>query len=702
MYDFLVTTARGLDELLAGEIRQLCPHLSVKVKPGQVSFQGELADAYTLCLWSRLANRVLLLLAEGDCDSQEDLYRVAAGIQWSRHLNVEQTFAIDFVGTNNAINNSLFGALKIKDALVDHFNDLYEKRPSVDKLTPQIRIQGRLRRQHLGIYLDLSGQSLHLRHYRQRTGAAPLKEHMACAMLIRSGWAADMSKPLLDPMCGSGTVAIEAAMMAASVAPAANRREWGFTHWPGHQPELWQGIKIAAEKRRKTKVAPIFASDQDGKLLHQARENARRAGVASLITFTEADATKVMPAEGIEPGYLVSNPPYGERLGELTGLLPMFRTWGDHLKAAFTGWRVSLLTSNRDLLRQLKLVAAKEYQLFNGKLECQLVNYVLEQRNLEVRNDAPVANDFSNRLAKNVKRLKKWRNQANTNCYRVYDADLPEYNVAVDLYDDWVVVQEYAAPKDIPEAKAKRRLHDILIALPHVLGIHADHVVLKTRMQQKGASQYEKVAKKQVIKEVYENGAKLLVNLTDYLDTGLFLDHRTTRKMVQDSAKGKDVLNLFSYTGSVSVHAALGGARSVTTVDMSRTYLDWAKENFKLNNLKGPYEFIQADCLNWMPQQQANQFDLIFLDPPTFSNSKRMEGTWDVQRDHVKMLDAAVNCLRPGGQIYFSNNLRTFKLDEEAVAALGLKAQNISQATLPEDFARNPKIHHCWLLSYAG
>jgi 23S rRNA (guanine2445-N2)-methyltransferase / 23S rRNA (guanine2069-N7)-methyltransferase len=259
------------------------------------------------------------------------------------------------------------------------------------------------------------------------------------------------------------------------------------------------------------------------------------------------------------------------------------------------------------------------------------------------------------------------------------------------------VVQEYSAPKDVPEHKAKRRVQEVMMSLPQVTGIDPNKIILKVREQQKGKSQYQKVSQRKETIEVFENGAKFQVNLYDYLDTGLFLDHRVTRQLFQKKSKSKDVLNLFAYTGSVSVHAALGGAKSVTTVDMSNTYIDWAKENFKINKLTGAYEFIQADCLTWLNRHNG-KYDLMFIDPPSFSNSKRMEGTWDVQRDHIALITDALTCLNPGGEIVFSNNLRQFKLDEVALGALGLSIDDISKQTLPEDFLRNPKIHHCWSL----
>ena len=697
MFEFLITAAKGLDELLLEELATLCPQAQLKSKPGQVIMFASLEDAYRVCLWSRLANRVLLKLSDGELKSAEDVYNIADQVNWPSHFGLQQTFVVDFNGTNKLINNTQFGALKIKDAIVDQFATFYESRPSVQKIAPDIRVHARLWRDKLTVYLDLSGRSLHQRHYRHKTGLAPVKEHIACAMLIRSGWTKNQQSVLLDPMCGAGTIVIEAALMAANIAPGLKRDNWGFSHWQQHNKTLWQNLLDEAQAQIVTPAKTIYANDIDAGVLALAKENAHHADVFDFIHFSRQDVSH-FSLQDTAPGYIVSNPPYGERLSDTAQLFPLFKQWGSHLKQTFKHWHLSLLTSNRELLRQMKLSAKKEYQLMNGKLECQLVNFVLDEANCQERETKLIQNDFVNRLAKNLTRTKKWLKSQNTNCYRLYDADLPEYNVAIDCYADWLVVQEYAAPKNVPENVAKKRLHEIVAALPQVTQIDPDHIVLKVREQQKGKSQYQKVAETRQTIEVYENGARFKVNLKDYLDTGLFLDHRITRQLVQQQSKGKDVLNLFAYTGSVSVHAALGGAKSVTTVDMSNTYIDWAKDNFQLNGLRGAYHFEQADCLTWLKRHQQ-KYDLIFIDPPSFSNSKRMDTTWDVQRDYLDLIKDALKCLNTFGCIFFSNNLRQFKLDEAAIQALGLSVKNISQQTIPEDFQRNPKIHHCWLLS---
>ena len=308
------------------------------------------------------------------------------------------------------------------------------------------------------------------------------------------------------------------------------------------------------------------------------------------------------------------------------------------------------------------------------------------------------AEDFANRLLKNMKRLDKWAKRENIQCYRLYDADLPEYNVAIDRYNEYLIIQEYRAPKEIDAQKVRRRFLDIVSTTRYLLDLTDDQLIIKVRERQKGRQQYEKLDSKKQRLVVQEGPAKIIVNLQDYLDTGLFLDHRPTRLRIGNMAKGKDFLNLFCYTATASIHAALGGAKSTTSVDMSNTYLSWGQENFAENGIKGNHEFIQQDCIKWL-QHAHEMYDLIFIDPPTFSNSKRMSDVFDVQDDHVALLTSASERVNPNGEIIFSNNKRGFKLDIEAIKALGFYVKDISKASIPEDFKGNEKIHQCWLLT---
>ncbi|MDR2990138.1 MAG: bifunctional 23S rRNA (guanine(2069)-N(7))-methyltransferase RlmK/23S rRNA (guanine(2445)-N(2))-methyltransferase RlmL, partial [Providencia alcalifaciens] len=577
-----------------------------------------------------------------------------------------------------------------------------DQRPNVARQEADIRINVYLNKERASVALDLSGDSLHIRGYRDLAGQAPLKETLAAAIIGRSGW--QKNTPIVDPMCGSGTLLIEAAMIAADRAPGLYRQHWGFNAWLKHNPELWREVVTEAQVRfrqgLKDTTSRFYGFDIDKRVLDMARANARRAGLQDLITFNHGDAAALEnPVKTDITGTIISNPPYGERLESEPALIALHSQFGRIVKARFPGWRLSIFSASPELLSCLQLRSEREFKAKNGPLDCVQKNYQLAETPSETI--AEISPDFANRLRKNQKKLTKWAKQQGVDCYRLYDADLPEYNVAVDIYGDKVVIQEYAPPKTVDERKARQRLFDVITATMNVLELTSNQLVLKTRQRQKGKQQYEKLAQKDDFFLVNEYNAKLLVNLTDYLDTGLFLDHRIARRMLGEMSRGKDFLNLFCYTGTATVHAGLGGAKSTTSVDMSRTYLEWAEKNLQANQLTGrQHRLMQADCLNWLANTDE-QFDLIFIDPPTFSNSKRMDGTFDVQRDHVQLITHLKRMLRRGGTVMFSNNKRGFKMDLEALTELGLKAQEITAKTLSEDFARNRQIHNCWLISHA-
>lgn len=710
MQSFLALTSPGIEVLLADEIKNLGGEHVVQ-KPEGVYFSASMALGYKISLWTRLATRVMLKLGEGEALNKDQLFKAASSINWLEHFTSDTTFAIDFVGYSEEIRNSQFGGLTIKDAIVDQFREQGHERPNVDKKTPQISFQARLLRDHVSIYLDFSGRGLFQRGYREHSGAAPLKENLAAALIIRSGWLADTSKPLVDPMCGSGTILIEAVAMATKQAPSIYRASWGFESWLKHDEELWQGqlnkaknVSASALNDAQNSSLKVFGVDIDARVINTAQQNTRNANVQRFIEFRCQNTNDMKNAYG-HSGTILFNPPYGERIGELPELVENFVLFGQKLKSQFIDWRVAILTSNVELLAMLKLSSFKRYKFKNGPLDCQFALYNVDQKQLAkdaVNPESSFAEEdsaFANRLKKNTKSLKGWLKSNQIDCYRLYDADIPEYNVAIDIYGDYLVIQEYAAPKTIDEQKAKKRLQEVLYWAPKVLQVPTDKVILKTRAKQTGKNQYQRVDKSKQSITMNEHGALFKINLWDYLDTGLFLDHRKTRQIVAKKSKNKSLLNLFAYTGSVSVQAALHGASSITTVDMSNTYLNWAQDNFALNKLNGhKYQFIQADCLDWL-KKNTTAFDIIFIDPPTFSNSKRMEDSFDVQRDHVDLITDALKSLAPGGEIFFTNNKRNFKIDFDAMEALGIKAQAMSDVTRDKDFARNKHIHNSWSIT---
>ena len=708
MKQLFATTARGFEELLKVELTELGA-TECKIAQGGVHFQADNETLYRSLLWSRLASRILLPIVNGKVYSDLDLYSIVTGQDWLSYFDEKSTFFVDFNGTNQEIRHTQFGAMRVKDAIVDYFERQGKARPNVDKDYPDIRIHAYLNKEELVVSLDLSGEALHLRGYREDTGQAPLRETLAAAIVLRSGW--KKGTPLVDPMCGSGTLLIEAAQMEAQIAPQLHRLYWGFDCWKGHNQDAWDKVKAEAVQQAETYFNQnpkphFYGFDLDHRVLKKAQKNAQNAGVAHLIQWKQGDVAALKNPSPDEVGTVICNPPYGERLGTTPALIALYSVFGQRLKNEFGGWNASIFSSESTLLDCLRMRSHRQFKAKNGPLDCVQKNYQISERKesaaenpLEFDRTLTVAVDFANRLQKNIKKIEKWAKQQGLDAYRLYDADLPEYNVAVDRYGDHIVVQEYAAPKNIDENKARQRLLDAVTATLQVTGIETNKLILKVRQKQKGTNQYEKLANKGEYFYVNEYGAQLWVNLTDYLDTGLFLDHRLTRKMVGEMAKGKDFLNLFAYTGSATVHAALGGAKSTTTVDMSNTYLNWAEQNLILNDIEGKqHKLIQADCLQWL-EKCDRQFDLIFVDPPTFSNSKRMEDSWDVQRDHIKLMRNLKRILRPNGTIVFSNNKRGFKMDFEALDELGLNAVEISAKTLPLDFERNKQIHNCWIVT---
>ncbi|AWK41599.1 bifunctional 23S rRNA (guanine(2069)-N(7))-methyltransferase RlmK/23S rRNA (guanine(2445)-N(2))-methyltransferase RlmL [Photorhabdus laumondii subsp. laumondii] len=702
MNSLFASTARGLEELLKNELEMLGAQ-SCKIVQGGVHFQGDGRVMYKSLMWSRLASRILLPLNEFNVYSDLDLYLGVQSIDWSQVFSVHSTFSVHFSGTNEEIRNTQYGALKVKDAIVDSFTRKLDQRPNVAKQQPDVRINVFLNKEKASVALDLSGDGLHIRGYRDLAGQAPLKENLAAAIVQRSGW--QIGTPMVDPMCGSGTLLIEAAMMAADRAPGLHRDHWGFTAWLKHDEAIWREViteaQIRFRKGLQETTCRFVGSDIDRRVLDMARSNARRAGVAQLITFQQGDASRLEnPLPEGPAGTVLSNPPYGERLESEPALIALHSLFGRIMKSRFPSWRLSLFSASPELLSCLQLRAEREFKAKNGPLDCVQKNYLLSDK--PHSSEVNVAEDYANRLRKNEKKLAHWAKQQGIDCYRLYDADLPEYNVAVDRYADKVVIQEYAPPKSVDANKARQRLFDVISATMQVLGLSSNQLVLKTRQRQKGKSQYERMAEKQEFFLVNEYDAKFWVNLTDYLDTGLFLDHRIARKMLGEMSEGKDFLNLFAYTGAATVHAGLGGARSTTTVDMSRTYLEWAERNLQANELTGrQHRLIQADCLAWLARANE-QFDLIFIDPPTFSNSKRMEDTFDVQRDHIMLMRQLKRLLRRGGTLMFSNNKRGFKMDFAELEKVGLVAEEITSKTQSQDFARNRQIHNCWLLRHAG
>ena len=687
-----------------------------------VYFAGPRAIAYRACLWSRLANRILWPQAQVDAADGDELYHSLREIDWGRLFDSAKSIAIDFSGDNSNIRNTQFGAQRSKDAIVDWFVDAAGQRPSVDRANPDVKLNIRLVRDRANVSIDFSGGSLHQRGYRLRAGAAPLKENLAAAVLLRADWpgVAARGGALIDPMCGSGTLLLEGAMMAADIAPGLARQRFGFERLRLHDGAQWQALlsdaRGRAERGRAAQLPEIRGYDADQAVIRRAQENIARLGLEKTVRVSVRPVSQLAkPTHRPLPyGLLICNPPYGERLGEKEQLRGLYRQLGELMLAEFPGWQAAIFTSELELGKATGLRSHKRYALYNGAIATHLLLFDLSGNELRDMGLAPVAASdpeqaalsagaqmFGNRIRKNRKRLSSWVKREQVSCYRLYDADMPEYAVAVDVYGSCAHVAEYKAPRGVAEEAAARRLGDVRAALPEALGIPAEDIVYKQRSRQRGSEQYQKQGSKGELLQVQEGRASLLVNLRDYLDTGLFLDHRALRLRIGREAAGKDFLNLYCYTGTASVHAALGGAKSTTSVDLSNTYLDWLRKNLAQNNLQADSNaLVKADCQWWLQQQQHQRYDLVLLDPPSFSNSKSLETSFDVQRDHLQLVRQAMAVLRPGGQLYFSNNRRGFKLDDSLREEF--VCEDITSATLDPDFQRNSKIHCCWSIRHAG
>lgn len=606
---------------------------------------------------------------------------------------------------------------------------------------------------------------------------------------------------LIDACCAGGGVVLEAASILADRAPGLERRNWGFQSWSEHDAATWRELLNEADRRAelaKGRVARIVATDPFGDAVACARRILKAAGLADRVIFAQPDLDKIsrklmMPACcGGEPRGFVFLDTTETAISKMSRVLDLATSLhagacgADPVRTMLSTMPTVALTRD-DLLirtlgepaRSLRVMPNNEeaelavFSAANGAISAGEGNVAAEDSmpaedavessvapspattliDLGDGKPCPVlipeSEQFARRLRKVAKLRRKWAQREGVTCYRVYDADLPDYSAAIDLYEGsattpgrWLVIAEYAAPREVDPSLAEARLLDILTLAPRILQVEPDNVFAKARIRSRGGSQYGKQAggtspssqhgkggkprggrggsasnrpsqgagsgtpsdiRTRRLPLIEEGGLTFAVNFNDYLDTGIFLDHRITRGLVREHARGKRFfLNLFAYTGTATCYAADAGVEETVTVDLSNTYLDWAERNMEQNGFVGPdHHYVRADVMSWIRdmRQTRNRWDLIFCDPPTFSNSSKMgRRTWDVQRDHVELLVGLSRLLSREGEAIFSCNLRTFRPDIEELARAGVVLTDITDETIPEDFARNKKIHHCYLV----
>lgn len=703
---YTATCSAGLEDLVKAEIETFDGQ-DISTTPGAVSWTGRLETAYRACLWSRFASRILLEIGDFPAPDTDTLYDNVKEIDWEIHFNPQTSFAVYCTLSDSPITHSHFASLRVKDAVVDYFRERTGKRPDIDIRKPGIRLNLHLKEDRASLAIDLSGDSLHRRGYREQAGPAPLKETLAAAICKLSGINKDFADTeiILDPMCGSGTLLIEAAMLVGDSAPGLQRKSFGFMYWSRHSKRIWQSLVDEALEREESAIErpwpQIIGYDADPRAVAAARNNIERAGLSDYITIRYGQLSDLRcPGKD---GLLITNPPYGDRLSEKEAVKYLYRFLGRKFAEKFTGWKMGFFSANPDYADMLALKWTGRYSLYNGPIKCRLLSgdwqekpaYYLQEQRLSISDyqcESP-GSDICNRLRKNWQQLIPWAKERDISCFRLYDADLPEYNFAIDIYGTLLHIQEYAPPKTIDPDKAGQRFQTALAIVRELFTLKRSQIFIKTRKPQKGDSQYQK-KKKETGKffEVHEGGFIFIVNFTDFLDTGLFLDHRKTRAMIAELAKGRTFLNLFGYTGSATVYGAGNGATSTTTVDISEKYLTRTLANLSVNGFGGYlHTVIEEDCMEWL-KRETTQYGLIFVDPPTFSNSRHRKLTFSVQDDHEQLLRLAMERLAEDGTLIFSTNFRKFSLSDNLKNDFDIT--EITDQTIPEDFRQKNNIHH--------
>ena len=777
--EFYASCPEGFESALADELKRLGLSHVRRLK-GRATFEGELEQGLRACLWSRLASRVFVVLGRFEAQDADELYDAVYDIAWETIIRPGATIAITARGVTEQLRNTRFSALRAKDALCDRLAETTGRRADVDVADPDVHLLLSLRQRRASISLDLSGDPLFKRlppaATRAGEGTHVLRPDYAALVLAQVGWTAlcereptaddyenEALPTLIDTSCAGGGLLLEAVNILTDRAPGAAREHWGFEGWQLHDAALWEQLLAEAREREaaaRERQAHIVAADIDPAARKTAEHMVKCAGYKRFVDFCAAKSATVLDHAGAVAGAaLVADTTetplslmhdamtlVGElrRAPELASA-PVAALTRDGLMAralhAEPTRSIAVMPNNEEATVEvwpsLDHAAAAFEAATSADAEEQAADAQGEAADAPMPKPAatldlgdgkplpvliPESEQFANRLRKNARLRRKWAKREGVSCYRVYDADLPDYSAAIDLYEGcpqtpgrWLVIAEYAAPKTIDPALAQARMLDILAIAPRILDVPAEHVHAKARMRSRGGSQYGKqgagkggsgeranIARRR-LPLIEEGGLTFAVNFDDYLDVGIFLDHRVTRNLVREHAKqARRFLNLFAYTGTATCYAADGGVEETVTVDLSNTYLDWAERNMRQNGFTGSnHYFVRDDVLAWIRDQRQtdNRWDLIFCDPPTFSNSSKMgRRTWDVQRDHVDLIVGISRLLTREGEAIFSCNLRTFKPDTEALARAGVVLTDITEQTIPEDFSRNKRIHHCYIV----
>ncbi len=740
--EVIIRCPRRLERMLSQEFAELqLP--SVQLFKGGVQGLWTFEEAELACFASRIASRVLWPLARFPALNADGLYAGAASLPWGQWLLGPRSLGLGFDGVHDQLRHTRFSALRIKDAIFDRLRQDGLPLPELDPAGAELQLHGVLHREQVTLYLVLGGGALHRRGWRRDAGVAPIKENLAAAILRLGGWGLGAEGPLLDPVCGSGTLLVEGALMALGIPPGASRERSGHDRWVGAERTQWASLRARSGAQEREAPLRLIGRDADPEQLARTQVHLEAAGLLDhpLLELDLAEGRlEGYAGTEVAPKLIVGNPPYGARLAASEDLLPTLgRTLVKHhpeTKLAFiVGVPAGEDSDTRALIARLGIPGLKASALNNGALEALVLSGATPAAP-EAKEDASgsagggpapgedplwekaleAAESFANRIRKNRAHLGRWARKQGVSAYRLYDRDLPEYVLTIDHYGTALAVQTYEAPNTIDPAQAALRQKAALALLPQAAGVKEEALYLRERRRTSPENQYGVASRAQERVQVIEGPAKFWVNLSDYLDTGLYLDSRGIRRAIAEYLRilrarrarqgqgGPRFLNLFSYTGTATVQGALGGAEESLSVDLSRTYLNWARDNFELNRLDGArHSLQQADVKAWLTSPPAgpweSNFDVILFDAPTFSNSERMAEDLDLQRDHPVLLEAALKRLAPGGVLFFVTHARRFDFTFEAA---GWLAEEKTHLTLDQDCDRGRPPHRCWLIRPEG
>ncbi len=740
--DLIATCAFGLEAVVRRELADL-GYVGKVITPGRILFTGPPEAICRTNLWLRAADRVLVRLATFEAGDFDALFDQTRDLPWSQWLPKDACFPVSGKSHNSQLESVPAIQRTVKKAAVLGMQREYGTE-LLDESGAQYKLEASLIKDQMTLTLDTTGPGLHKRHYCERPGLVQIKETLAAALVMLSFWNRD--RPMVDPFCGSGTIVIEAAMIGRRMAPGLGR-SFSAQQWPTLSQALWErATDEALQLRLPDLEGRIIGTDVDGRALAAARENAHLADVEGSVHFQTKSFDSLSSPK--QYGCVITHTPYemsGRRNPEQDAL---YRSIPLVLRR-LTTWSHYVLTPHPRFEQIVGRKADRRRKLYNARTECTYYQFhgpkrprnEGEPRDRVAESEAdekldgsetpaesgevtPVSKAppaaaakpkpdlapafghldakaheqaalFRTRLTKRARHLRRLPTRQGVTCFRLYERDIPEIPLVVDRYGDHLHINEYERPHDRDPAQHANWLDLMAQTASDTLEIPKGQTFLKRRSRQSGSSQHEHVASEQYETEVVEAGLRFVVNLSDYVDTGLFLDHRLTRGMVRAEAEGKSMLNLFAYTGSFSVYAAAGGASRTTTVDWSNTYLDWARRNMALNGFNGlEHKYHRDSAIEFLANHARKPtYDLAVVDPPTFSNSKRTDDVWEVQHGYVDLLNAVLPLMNPGGVIYFSSNFRRLKFDPEAIDATEIR--EISAQTVPPEY-RNRRIHRCW------